>query len=193
MTLIADQQVRRFTRDEYYRMAEIGLFDGERVELINGEIIRMSPQNNPHSWALSVLSNTLSRMLPATVTIRTQMPLAVDDMNHPEPDLAVIDQPLHEMGKDHPSTALIVVEVADSSLRLDRKKAALYARAGVPEYGIVNLNEQCVEIYTQPVRETVGKDAWDYRSRRIAKPGDSIVPIALKIPPFDVKSLFPRR
>src|SRR5436190_18667624 len=111
----AEPSTRRFTRDEYYRMAEIGIFDGQRVELIHGEIIKMSPQNKPHALTVAIINGWLIRSLGENFTVRCQLPVVASDDTEPEPDFAVLTGS-PESQHDHPTTALLMIEVADSSL-----------------------------------------------------------------------------
>jgi len=154
---------RRFTREEYYRMAELGLFRGERVELIEGDIIKMSPVSAEHVTCVHRLFQWLFQVF-SDATVRIQSPLNLGD-SEPEPDIAVVPGKAGDYLHAHPTTALLVVEVAQTSLEYDREvKAPLYARAGIPEYWIVNLDGQCIEVYRDPAPMGEG---FGYRSRRI--------------------------
>jgi Uma2 family endonuclease len=142
---------RRFTVDEYHRLIAAGILDeDEHVELLEGVITRMSPQGVPHSRVIRWLNRFLARSLGNEYELFVQLPLTIGDRNEPEPDLAVVkaeDVPADR----HPSTAVLVVEVAGSSLRIDRKvKASVYSRAGIAEYWIVNVEAQVVEVFTDP-------------------------------------------
>jgi len=154
---------RRFTREEYYRMAELGLFRSERVELIEGDIIKMSPVSAEHVTCVHRLFQWLFQVF-SDATVRIQSPLNLGD-SEPEPDIAVVPGKAGDYLHAHPTTALLVVEVAQTSLEYDREvKAPLYARAGIPEYWIVNLDGQCIEVYRDPAPMGEG---FGYRSRRI--------------------------
>lgn len=139
--------VRPITRSDYERMIEIGLFENERLELLRGVLVRMSPQLAAHASTVARLTRILITRMSELV-VRIQLPLAVADDSEPEPDVAVVAP--GDYDHEHPRTALLVIEVADSSLRKDRAKAALYAAAGVAEYWIVNLAAAQIEIYTRP-------------------------------------------
>ena len=155
---------RRFTREEYYRLAEIGFFQGERVELIEGEIVKMSPISPLHGEVLTLLAERLWQLFGEGYRVRVQLPLSLGD-SEPEPDIAVVPGKAGDYVHAHPTTALLVVEVAQTSLEYDREvKAPLYARAGIPEYWIVNLDGQCIEVYRDPAPMGEG---FGYRSRRI--------------------------
>ncbi|MEA2711699.1 MAG: hypothetical protein QOF78_4300 [Phycisphaerales bacterium] len=146
-----EPQTKRWTREEFYELAEQGYFRGKRVQLIEGEIFEMAPQGHPHSKAITLLNRWATTHFPSPALVRIQMPLNASARSDPEPDVAVLPDPSWSQ-TDHPETALLVIEVSDSSLRLDRRKAAIYAAAGVPEYWIVNLNESQIEVHRDPVR-----------------------------------------
>ncbi len=134
-------------------MAELGFFEGQRVELIEGEVIRMSPVGPQHGTAIVVITDVLNRLFrPPQYTVRVQLPLAIGRKSEPEPDLAVVHGGLRDFKAQHPSTASLVIEVAESSLSYDRgTKASLYAKAGVAEYWIVDLIHRRLEVRREPV------------------------------------------
>jgi len=153
MTTLTPPTSRRWTAEEYLRLAKLGFFDGQRVELIDGEIIQMSPIHNPHAAAVSRLSQILIANLPAErYWVRVQATLSLDG-NYPEPDIAVISGPVTSEG-DFPVTALFVAEISDSTLNLDRtRKMPLYAAAKIPEYWIINLPAKQIEIFRKPIAD----------------------------------------
>ncbi|MBI3923564.1 MAG: Uma2 family endonuclease, partial [Armatimonadetes bacterium] len=132
-----------WTRDEYYKMAGVGLFDGKHVELIEGKVLEMSPMGSFHANAVTVMSRVLERAFQQGYFLRIQMPLDFGGITEPEPDVAVIaGDPLGHWNA-HPTHAVLVVEVAETSMEYDRtEKSSLYARAGIPEYWINNLPEE---------------------------------------------------
>jgi Uma2 family endonuclease len=162
--------IRRFTRDEYYRMAEAGLFRDERVELLDGEIITMSPQNTVHASTVYRLVHILERLIGTTTCVRGQLPIVLHDRSEPEPDVSVCAPDPHDYSHAHPRAdqVRLVIEVADSSLTYDRtRKAQAYAASGIPEYWIVNLIDRQVEVLTDP-----DPGAQRYRQQRDAATGD---------------------
>jgi Uma2 family endonuclease len=162
--------VHRFTRDEYYRMAEAGLFRNERVELLDGNIMTMSPQNTPHASTVYRLVRTLERLIGTTVCIRGQLPITLNDYSEPEPDVAICAPDPDDYGRAHPQPGqiLLLIEVADASLVYDRtQKAAAYATSGIPELWIVNLLDRRIEILTGP-----DPPVHHYRQQRYAYSGD---------------------
>jgi Uma2 family endonuclease len=145
-------RVRPLRRVEYDRLVETGLLENEKVELIRGLMVHMSPQGVAHAAVIQRLSEMLMLALLPTrlASVRVQLPLALADDSEPEPDLAVV--PPGSYRDQHPTHALIVVEVAETSIAYDRReKGALYADGGVPEYWIVDTVHQRVEVHTDPV------------------------------------------
>ncbi|MGA2499510.1 MAG: Uma2 family endonuclease [Tepidisphaeraceae bacterium] len=138
-----------WSRQAYYALAADGIWAGRRVQLIRGEIIEMPPQGHLHFVAIARAARLLEGIFGPAHWIRTQAPLDISDESVPEPDVAVTEHPI-EHYSSHPTTALLVVEVSDSSLRLDREKAELYAAAGIQEYWIVNLVDRQLEVYRHP-------------------------------------------
>lgn len=167
---MAHQIARRwFNVDEYYRMAEAGILtEGDRVELIEGEIITMSPIGSRHAACVDRLTDILSE-LKAHFIIRVQSPIRVDAYSEPEPDIALLKRRADFYAASHPTPddVLLVIEVAETSVGYDRGvKIPLYARAGIPESVLVNLPDDAIEFCSQPVN---GK----YQSVRIFKRGES--------------------
>lgn len=147
---IPSERVRPIRRIEFEKMAEAGLFAGERVELVYGVIVRMAPKGPLHESALQRLTRLLVRALDTRAVVRIQSSFAASDGSEPEPDVAVV--PTGEYRAAHPSEAHLLVEVADSSLDYDRTtKARLYAECGVPEYWVVNVRDGLVEVHTEIV------------------------------------------
>ena len=146
---IAPETPRPIGRVEYERMVECGFFEGERVELLYGIIVRMSPHGPDHDGALGRIAEQLLGALASRAKVRIQSGFAASDGSEPEPDVAVV--PPGEYDDAHPSIAWLIVEVAKSSLAKDRgPKARLYAEAGVEEYWVVNLIDGLIEVHTDP-------------------------------------------
>ena len=144
--------IRRFRVEEYYRMARAGVFaEDERVELLEGHIHCVMPRSARHMRAISRLTRHIAPLLGEELSLRVQGPLTLSEDSEPEPDLAVVRAEDEASDERHPSTALLVIEVSEESLAKDRSvKAQLYARARIPEYWIVNLRRETVEVYTAP-------------------------------------------
>ncbi len=144
--------VRPLKRCEYDRMVEIGLFDDERLELLHGRMVAMSPQGTSHSYSVRKLTKLFVRAIGERADVQIQQPLAASDDSEPEPDLAVVE--LGDYLDDHPRSAHLVIEVADSSRAKDLAlKAALYAQMGVPDYWVVDLSRDEVIVHRDPASD----------------------------------------
>src|SRR5438034_4762368 len=134
-------RIRRWTRREYERMIDRGIFrPDDRLELIDGQMVVKEPQDSDHFTAILLVADTLRAAFGPGWLVRPQGPVALDDESEPEPDLAVAPGTLRDYRREHPARPVLVVEVAVSSLRLDRnEKSSLYARARLEDYWIVNL------------------------------------------------------
>jgi Uma2 family endonuclease len=137
---------RRWTRAEFDRVGELGAFHEQRVELVEGELIDMAPEGVPHGNLLEYLSEQLHLALGRRVRFRTNQAFAVDDSTELVPDIAMAPRSMPK--SDHPTSALLVIEVSQRSLRYDRLvKSGLYARAGVGEYWVVDVARKQIEIF----------------------------------------------
>lgn len=180
---------RRWTREEYYRAAELGLFGPEeRLELLDGEIIqKMSPQKPPHAVAVGQAGDILSVAFGSGCHIRTEKPLILNVRSEPEPDVVVAPGKRADYLLEHPRAAdvLLVIEIADTTLRFDRtRKMPAYARVGVREYWIINLLERQVEVYRDPSGSR-------YRSRTIHHEGEMIIPLTAPNASVSISDLLP--
>jgi Uma2 family endonuclease len=148
MANAAPEVIRPLRRIEYDQLVALGVFEDERIELLDGLLVVMSPIGAPHSSAVQKLTELLVLALHGRASVRCQMPLAAGDLSEPEPDLTVV--PVGDYDTNHPHQAYLVIEVADSSLATDRgRKLRLYARCNIAEYWIVNLADRCIEVYTE--------------------------------------------
>jgi Uma2 family endonuclease len=145
----AEEPRRRITRAEFDRMVAAGVFDDEHTELLYGELFTMTI-NPKHASLSRVLTKLLVLALGDRAQVGAATPLAASDLSEPEPDLAVF--PNGNYDDEHPSTALWLIEISDSTLRKDREiKAPLYAETGVPEYWVVDVQGRAIEVYSEPV------------------------------------------
>ena len=168
--LISPERPRRIARAEYDRMVEMGLFRGERVELLHGVIIERSPTAPAHASPVDLLNELLLPRLLGRARVRVQQPLRAADESEPQPDIAVV--PIADYSNAHPDRAYLLIEVADSSLRKDRHlKGPLYAESSVDEYWIVNIAARSVEVHRQPSR-----DGWGLATRH---EGDAMLSLAV--------------
>ncbi len=163
----------RFTREEYYRMWESGLFSDKRVELLDGEIITMPPQNAPHAGKIHRIVRALFSLVGTNFSIRGQAPIILNDWSEPEPDVAICRFDANDYQDEHPtaSDVLVVMEVAKTSLAYDRsRKTEAYATSGIPEYWIINLIDNRIEVFSDP-----DPVAQRYRQERLAFRGDTLL------------------
>lgn len=190
---VARPTKRRWTLAEYYRMAELGLFHGQRVELIGGEIIEMPPQRNEHAIATGLVEDALAAAFGPGVWIRIQMPLHLQGLSAPEPDLAVVPgRPRDYVATGHPTTALLVVEVSDTTLPFDRRfKASLYAAGGIEDYWIVNLVARRLEVRRRPMPDARQKYGFGYADRMVLDDDEILTPLAAPGARIAVAELLP--
>ena len=184
-------QSKHWTRREYDRLADAGILNpDERVELLEGEIVTMTPQHGPHAASIGLVEAALRQAFGSAHWVRIQLPLIVDPDSEPEPDLAVVQGSPRDYVTEHPHAALLVVEIADSTLERDRLyKAPIYARAGIPEYWIVNLAEHCLEVYRDPV-VPAGQPP-RYQTARTAAPTETVSPLSTPRSSITVAELLP--
>jgi Uma2 family endonuclease len=158
-------EIRRWSREEYEKMIDAGVFPpGTRAELIDGEILNMTPQKWKHAAAIRAAEEALRSTFMTGYDVRVQLPLALDPSSEPEPDLSVVPGSWRDYRECHPASASLVIEVADSTLEYDRdRKGSIYARAAVAEYWIVNLPERRIEVYREPVPSGEAPYGWRFR------------------------------
>jgi Uma2 family endonuclease len=173
-------------------MAEVGLFDGKHVELIEGQVIEMSPMGSPHITAVTLTSEVLRRVLGPGYFVRTQGPLDLGTMSEPEPDVAVIAGAIRDYTHVHPTTAVLIVEVADSSLTYDRTtKASLYAKADIADYWILNLIDRRLEVYRHPIADPEQPYGFGYDEVTRFTASDVVIPLAAEQAVIVVAELLP--
>lgn len=167
---------RHFTVDEYHRLAEAGILtEDDRIELIAGELVTMSPIGTRHAACVKRLNRLLGRALGVRALIGVQDPIWLGDETEPQPDLAVLRPRPDDYARGHPtaSDVLLLIEVADTSQRYDREvKVPLYARAGIPEVWLVDLTAETIERYAEPANGT-------YRQMERAGRGQTLIPTTL--------------
>jgi Uma2 family endonuclease len=187
----AGVQRYRFTPDQFEQLGRLGLFDHLRVELIGGEIVQMPPVGPEHSVGKTYTASAWQRRKQPKWHVRVDDPLRIGD-SEPVPDVVIVPGKPSDYRAQHPTTALLVIEIADTSLEYDRtEKMSLYAAAGIPEYWIVNLVERCVEVYREPASPAAGT-AFNARYRALRYYGldETVSPLfepTLEIP---VRALF---
>ena len=178
----------RFTIAQYFAIAEAGILkEGERVELIDGVIVTMSPMGNPHRATVNRLTRMMVGVVGTRAIVQIQCPITLDDRTMPEPDLALLREraDFYESEDTYPDDVLLVIEVADASVDYDRReKLPRYAQAGIPEVWITVLPERIIEAHSEPVDGV-------YTRNLIYVPGDIISPSALPDIELAVSDILP--
>jgi len=181
--------LRRFTVREYYAMAEAGILGpDERVELLDGQVVAMSPIGARHADRVSKLAEYFVVRALGLASVRIQCPIRLDDLSEPEPDLALV-RIEHDYGDAHPDAAKVhlVLEIAESSLKKDlRTKVPIYANAGIPEVWVIALEDDRVHVFRDPAHGT-------YRYETVLDRRSTIQPERLPLlGPIDVDVLLGR-
>lgn len=178
--------LHRFSREQYERMIDAGVFGpDDHLELLDGEVIGMAPQKSRHATAVLLVEGALRKAFGDCATIRVQLPLSLSESSEPEPDIAVVAGSPRDYRDAHPATALLIVEVSESTRGYDRgRKLAAYARAGIPEYWILDVVAETLEVCRGPLGE-------DYAERRILAAGDAVAPQAAPEATIIVTDLLP--
>ncbi len=181
-----------WTVNDFERLFDAGFFPLDaRLELVEGEIWKKMTQNEPHAVALSLAEFALGGIF-ANCYVRTQQPMILGETSKPEPDLAVVIGVPRDYLASHPSTAELVVEISHATLIPDQKtKAALYARAQIAEYWIVNLVDRTLEVRRQPSPLEGELLGHGYRLTQILLPGESIAPLGAPDSLVGVDELLP--
>ncbi|MCH7801111.1 MAG: Uma2 family endonuclease [Chloroflexi bacterium] len=189
MTIQAQHATRRrFTVDDYYAMADAGIFDhDERVELIEGEIVEMAPIGNRHVSCVFILDKRFNSVIGDRAIVSVQSPVRIDEHSEPEPDVMLLKwrDDYYVSTTRVPADVLLLIEVSDTTLLYDRNvKLPIYARAGIPEVWIVDLQSRRLEIFSQPSSD-------GYALSRVLSSGDTISPVAFSDLSFAVDDILP--
>lgn len=180
----------RWNQEQYRLAGKLGAFDSRRVELVNGEIYEMSPINWPHVLGVRKTADTLRPVFNGVAWVSEQAPLAANGSD-PQPDVAVIlGRP--EDYTDHPTAALLVVEVADTTLAYDTTtKAELYATASIADYWVLDIDNRRLLVFRDPASLPTGLGATAYRTQLTLNPADSVAPLAAPSSLVRVADLLP--
>ena len=183
----------RWTREQFYQMLDLGWFQDQRVELIDGEVIDMPAQKNFHALAITLTEDALKSAFGTNCWVRVQMTLDLTPLSSPDPDLAVVaGSPRSHATATNPTTALLVVEVSETTLWYDRnRKAPLYSAANITDYWIINLVQRQLEVYRDPVADSTQLFGFRYNSRTILDPPDTVTPLAAPQASITVADLLP--
>jgi Uma2 family endonuclease len=179
---------RRWTRDEYYRAWQAGIFGAEeRLELLDGEILKRMTTQPPHATALSKTAQALMVVFGFSCYIRQQLPITLNEQSEPEPDVLIVPGTPDDYATRHPgpNDVRLLVEISDTTLRMDQgRKQRAYARAGIPEYWIVNLPARRLQVYREPTEA-------GYQSVAFYTEGESVAPLAAPNALVPVAGLLP--
>jgi Uma2 family endonuclease len=188
-----ETRTRRFSRAEYERLIELGVFQpGEAIELIGGELMVAEPQGAAHYTAIMKTARALGAAFGSGWHARTQGPIGLDDDSEPEPDVAVVPGSPDDYSRAHPSRPVLTVEVAESSLGFDRqRKGSLYARAGLQDYWVLNLVGRVLEVYREPSPDAAAPFGWRYARREVFDASVRVTPLAAPGSSVAVAQLLP--
>lgn len=182
----AQAQRVQFTTLDYHRMVDAGILaEDDHVELIEGEILRMAPVGSRHAGHVKRLNRLLTFALGDRAIVAVQDPIRVNDFSEPEPDLSILRprEDFYEQAHPGPEDVFWLVEVSDSSLQFDREvKLPLYARHGVSEVWVVNVQNAVVEVHSTP-------EGGGYRDLAERRRGDSLAPRAFPDLVFEVETI----
>ena len=189
----ANPKMRRWTRLEYERLIECGVFEpGERIELLDGLLVVREPQGTRHATAIRRVIAALRLALGERWQIDSQLPIALDDDSEPEPDVAVVPGDARTYRDAHPSRPLLIVEIAESSYRIDREyKTGLYARAGIPEYWILDVAREALEVHREPQPSSDAVHRARYGAVATLRPPATVAPLVAPDQPIAVADLLP--
>ena len=186
-------RARRWTRVEYERLIDLGVFQpGERLELLDGALVVREPQGSRHAAAIRKVLDAFRAAFGAAWQIDSQLPLALDDASQPEPDVSLVPRDPHAYRDAHPSRAVLVVEIAETSYRTDREyKFSLYARAAIAECWLIDVVNDCVEIHREPDVSPAALYGWRYRSVETLRPPAAVRPLVAPGVSIRVADLLP--
>ena len=165
----------KWTRAEFARLND----GGERYELIEGELVKKMSMNGPHAVVVTLLNGALTQIFMVGFAVRMQLPMAVSDTSEPEPDGLIVEGKPRDFLADHPTTAVLAVEVSDSTLATDLGvKVALYAQAGVTEYWVIDINARTLHVYRKPISSSALPNGYGYQNILLLSDTDSVSPLA---------------
>ena len=190
----ADRAVlHRWTRHEYERLIDHGFLDeDDPIELLDGLLLVKEPQHSPHRTAVLLVAKAVERAFGDGWFVQTQSPIVLDDRSEPEPDVCIVRGSPRDYSGAHPTRPALIVEVAQSGLRLARgRKAAAYARAEIADYWIVNLVDRVLEVHREPARPGPARPHWGYVAIQTLGADATITPLAAPSAGIRVAHLLP--
>ncbi len=182
---------KRWTLDEFHLLCGLPKFENRRMILVEGEILDMPNPNPPHEVGVGETEEALRNAFGSEFWVRVQMALVLGQATDPMPDLAVVPGPRRKHTV-HPTSALLVVEVSESSLYYDKgEKANLYAAGGIADYWVLDLNNRCVHVFRDPVADPDEPFGFRYQTQMILATTDSISRLAAPNATIAVANLLP--
>jgi Uma2 family endonuclease len=182
-------QPYRFSREQYYQLGKLGYFEGKRVERIRGEIVEMSPIGWNHVISTRLIADLLRVVFHGLAWVNESGPIPTEDSD-PQPDVMVVVGTVRDY-TDHPTTALLIVEVADATLDRDLTvKAELYATANIPDYWVLDLNSRQLHVFRDPAAIPDGGQA--YRSHTILVDTVTVSPLAMPTAAIRISEILPQ-
>ena len=173
-----------WTVDEFHRLGELGVFEGRQAMLIDGTILEEGPMNPPHAIALELATEVFRSIFGPGWRIRSQLPILFGQQIDPQPDFAVLRGSARDTG-EHPTTAELIVEISDTSLKYDTaEKADLYAAAGIPEYWVLDLNGRQLMVFRDPTEN-------GYGTKFTVAADGTVAPLAKPDVPVKIADLLP--
>ena len=178
-------QPYRWTREQFNQIGDMGLFEGRRAILVDGEILAMPAMGDRHRYTLTLASDVLRELFGVGFFISAQCPFDIGRATDPEPDIAVVPGSLSDYKGRGIAEAALIVEISDTTLSYDRRgKASLYAMAGVTDYWIINVDQEPaqIEIHRRPAPDEAQPHGFGYSEKTIHRSGEIIQPLALPKP-----------
>jgi Uma2 family endonuclease len=180
-----------WTVPQFHYLGDLGCFEGRRAWLINGVIIEEGPMNPPHRIALELVDHAMRQIFSAGWRVCIQMPLVLGQQTDPEPDVAIVKGD-PRVSTAHPSTASLIIEVADTSLNHDiTTKAEVYATGGIQDYWVLDVDGRQLIVFRDPVALPAGLGGAAYRTTTTHSPMDTVAPLAAPSSPVRVADLLP--
>ena len=190
-TAVPNPCAKHWSREDYYRLSEQGWFRGQRVELMEGELIILTPQSYAHANAVHLIFHQLSKLFGSEFSVRMQVPLLHEPDTEPEPDISVVPGSWHDYS-DHPQTAVLVVEVSKSSLDYDlNTKAYLYASMEVPDYWVLDLENRQLLVHRQPVADEKAPFGHRYQQTETIAANGQVSTLEYPIATIKIASMLP--
>jgi|SRR5687767_592871 len=177
------ERVHRVTVPDYHRLGQLGVIS-EDVELLRGIIVDKMSKSPLHEFIAQKLMKLFARQIPEKFEVRREGPLTLAD-SEPEPDISIVEGKPEDWLNSHPSRASVVIEIAISSLHLDRSKAEIYAEAAIPEYWLIRGDEYLVDVYRQPTNK-------GYVERITLTANDTLKCGSIAELQIDLKEIFPQ-